>query len=316
MGSDAGKVGSGVLRSGSPTFYGIPSAASLDGLKADVAFLGVPFDMGTNDRPGSRFGPRAIRDASLRFAEIGMDGWYDIEEDRHILQGVRMVDCGDVNIRTVGFAENFDKMTAAARALRATGALPVFVGGDHTISYPLLRAFDGGPLQVVQFDAHLDFTDEWEGQRFSHDNHMRRSRELPFVTEMYHLGIRSLFERMEPVDAARRYGNTIVPSREMVKRGGAETINRLPLKDAPCYVTIDVDVLNPDIAPGTGFPEPGGISYYDLKDALMALAQRTQVIAFDVTEVGPWFDAPAAVTPRVAARLMLDFLGAIFARKE
>lgn len=316
MADDAARAGYGILRSGSPTFYGVPSAPELDKLKADVAFLGVPFDMGTNDRPGSRFGPRAIRDASLRFAEIGRDGWYDIEEDRHLLQGVRMVDCGDVNIRTVDFAENFDKITAAARLLRASGALPVFVGGDHAISYPLLRAFDGGPLQVVQFDAHLDFTDEWQGQRYSHDNHMRRSRELPFVTTMYQIGVRSLFERMEPVDAARAYGNIIVPAREMVRTGGAETINRLPLRDAPCYVTIDIDVLSPDIAPGTGFPEPGGISYYDLKDALAALARRTQVVALDLVEVGPWFDPPAAVTPRVAARLLLDFLGAIFARKE
>jgi agmatinase len=316
MASGKGSGDGGLVRSGSPTFFGIPQVTALDQVKADVAFLGIPFDMGTNDRPGSRFGPRAIRDASLRFAGIGSDGWYDIEQDRRVLQGVRMVDCGDVNIRTVEFAENFDKITTAARALRASGALPVFVGGDHAISYPLLRAFDGGPLQVVQFDAHLDFTDEWQGQRYSHDNHMRRSRELPFVAEMYHIGIRSLFERMEPVDAARGYGNTIVTSRDIVQLGGTAAINRLPLRDAPCYVTIDIDVLSPDTAPGTGFPEPGGISYYHLKDALLALAARTQVVAFDLTEVAPWFDPPSAVTPRVAARLLIDFLGAIFARKE
>ncbi|MCX6022677.1 MAG: arginase family protein, partial [Chloroflexi bacterium] len=119
-----------------------------------------------------------------------------------------------------------------------------------------------------------------------------------------------------PVDAARRFGSTIIPSRQIVKLGGAEAIALLPLTSDPCYVTIDIDVLSPSIAPGTGFPEPGGISYYDLKDALIALAARTQIVGFDMTEVAPWFDAPAAVTPRVAARLMLDFLGAIFARKE
>ncbi|MBI4498915.1 MAG: agmatinase [Chloroflexi bacterium] len=311
-----GANGGDIVRSGSPTFFGVPLAGDLRQIKADVAFLGIPFDMGTNDRPGSRFGPRLIRDASMRFAGIGRDGWYDIEENRHILQGVRMVDGGDVNIRTVDFFTNFQKITEAVAALRATGALPVQVGGDHACTYPIVRAFTGRPLQVVQFDAHLDYTDEWQGQRYSHDNQMRRISELPGVGLICHVGIRSLFERVEPVEAARGRGNVIIPSKTIVEQGAHTAIERLPLTDAPCYVTIDIDVLSPSIAPGTGFPEPGGISYYHLKEALITLARRTTIVGFDVVEVAPWFDSPAAVTPRVAARLMLDFLGAIFERRE
>lgn len=311
-----GGNGGDLTRSGSPTFFGLSQATDLRQVKADVAFLGIPYDMGTNDRPGSRFGPRMIRDASMRFAETGHDGWYDIEEDRHILRGVRMVDCGDVNIRTVDFPTNFDKITQAVAAVRATGALPVLVGGDHACAFPIVRAFAGAALQVVQFDAHLDYTDEWQGQRYSHDNQMRRISELPNVKLICQVGIRSLFERLEPVEAARQRGNVIIPSKTILDQGAKAVIAGLPLQDLPCYVTIDIDVLSPSVAPGTGFPEPGGIGYYHLKEALITLARRSSIVGFDLVEVAPWFDGPAAVTPRVAARLMLDFLGAIFDRRE
>lgn len=318
-----GKSGSGIIRSGSPSFFASPLCRNLEELRSHIAFLGVPFDGATNDRPGSRFAPLAIREASMRLAGIEDRGWYDVELGRHILKGVRMADCGDVDIRTVPLAENFRKITEAVAMMWRTGAFPVIVGGDHAITYPIVKAFEGsfqkegqGPLTVAQFDAHLDFTDEWKGQRYSHDNQMRRVIELPFVKGLIQVGIRSLQERDEPHRAAQEHGVIAIPALEVVRLGAADALSPVATLGGPCYVTIDIDVLDPAVAPGTGFPEPGGLSYYQLKEALMEVARKAQVVGFDLTEVSPPYDNLSGQTSRVAARLILDFLGAIFAARE
>ncbi len=304
-----------IIRSGSPTFFAAPFVPDLSEYEADVAFLGVPFDHGINDRPGSRFGPLAVRDASMRLAPVGLDGWYDIEEDKRLLKGVRMADAGDVNISNVDRMINFDKITEAVSIIRRSGAFPAIIGGDHSITFPIIRAFSDLPLTVVHFDAHMDFTDEWKGQRYSHDNQMRRVIELPFVKRLCQLGIRTMFDRMEPLEAAKAYGVTVVSALEMIKRGPAEVIDSLELQ-GPCYVTIDIDVMDPAAVPGTGYPEPGGLFYYQLKEAIVRLGTKSNVVGFDLVEVSPPHDILSGVTARTAARLLLDTLGAIFYRQE
>lgn len=303
----------GVLRHGFASFFRAPVVEDTETWRADVGFVGVPFDGATNDRPGARFGPAAVRDASTRYEpQREWTGWIDAERGLRILEGVSMADVGDVDIRTVDLLDNFAIITEAARMVRRNCRVPVFIGGDHAISFPLVRAFDDTPLTLVQFDAHQDYTDEKHGVRYSHDNHMRRSSELPHVRQIVQIGLRGVLERFEPWDAAQRDGVVTVPSERIVRDGVASALAALPGR-GPAYATIDVDVLDPAGAPGTGYPEPGGLGYYQLKDALLAVAARYDVIGFDVTEIDPVYDA-AGVTVRVASKLILDFLGGIFAR--
>jgi agmatinase len=303
----------GVVRHGFASFYRAPVVEDLDTWRADVGFVGVPFDAGTNDRPGARFGPAAIRDASTRYEpEHDWSGWIDAERGIRILEGVSMADVGDVDVRTVDLLENFDIITEAARMVRRNCRVPAFIGGDHAITFPLVRAFDDTPLTLVQFDAHQDYTDEKYGVRYSHDNHMRRSSELPHVRQIVQIGLRGVLERFEPYEAAIRDGVVIVPSERIAREGVATALSSIPT-GGPAYVTIDIDVLDPSGAPGTGYPEPGGINYYQLKEALLLVAQRYDVIGLDLTEVDPVYDT-AGVTARIASKLILDFLGGVFGK--
>jgi agmatinase len=306
--------GEGAIRHGFTSFYGAPIVEDMEKWQADVAFAGIPFDGATNDRPGARFGPGAVRDASARYhPESEWGGYIDAERDVRILQGVSMADIGDVDIRTVDLLENYAIITDAARLVRERCRVPVFVGGDHAVTFPIVRAFDDAPLTLVQFDAHQDYTDEKFGVRYSHDNHMRRSSELPHVRQIVAIGIRGVLERFEPWEAARRDGVVIVPAERIVRDGVPAALSGLP-GGGRAYVTIDIDVMDPGNAPGTGYPEPGGLDYYRLKDALLHIARHYEIAGFDLTEVNPTYD-PAGVTARISAKLILDLLGEIFAAR-
>ncbi len=219
----------GVMRHGFASFFRAPVVEDMAAWHADVGFAGVPFDGGTNDRPGARFGPAAIRDASTRY-EPGEDwsGWIDAESGARILAGVSMADVGDVDVRTVDLRENFDIITEAARLVRRNCRVPVFVGGDHAITFPIVRAFDDTPLTLIQFDAHQDYTDDKYGVRYSHDNHMRRSSELPHVKQIVQIGLRGVIERFEPWEAAQRDGVIIVPAERIVREGVPAALSALP----------------------------------------------------------------------------------------
>lgn len=302
-----------LLRQGWPTFYGAPASLNLEELKADIAFLGVPLDSTTNDRPGSRFGPLAIRDVSMRYQQNNWGGWLDLERGQQILRNVTLADCGDVDIRVVDLAVNFSKITQSVRHILNQRAFPVLVGGDHAITFPAVQAYSQ-PLNIVYFDAHLDFTDEYKGVRLSHDNPLRRVSELPFVRGVTIIGVRGVLSWANPYWEAREKGALIIPSLELHKDGIDSALSRIPVL-GDTYVSIDIDVLDPAVAPGTGYPEPGGISYYELKQALLNIGGRAKVIGFDLVEVSPNFD-PSQRTTRTAARLILDFLGAIFASRS
>lgn len=305
--------GEGAVRHGFCSFFGAPVVEDLAAARADIGFLGVPFDNATNDRPGARFGPAAIREASARYhpAREGA-GYIDAESGARILAGVSMADIGDADVRTVDLLDNFEIITDAARLVRPRCRVPVFIGGDHAVTFPIVRAFDDAPLTLIQFDAHQDYTDEKFGVRYSHDNHMRRSSELSHVQQIASVGLRGVLERAEPWEAAKRDGVIMVPAARIVREGVPSAL--APLSGGGrAYVTVDIDVLDPSGAPGTGYPEPGGITYYQLKEALLLVAGRYDVVAFDITEVNPTYDA-AGVTARTAAKLILDLLGAIFAK--
>ncbi len=305
----------GIIRHGATSFYGAPVVEDLTNLQADVIFLGVPIDVTTNDRPGARFGPGAVRDASMRYHSPFQNGWFDVERGEYILRGVRMADLGDADIRTVGILENFETITRAARRARSLGAFPVFVGGDHAITFPLVRAFDDQPLFIVQFDAHQDYTDEKYGVRYSHDNQMRRCHELPHVAGIATVGLRGVLEWVEPWEAAVRNGVHLVSAERVLREGADAVLDGIPLAGQRVYLTIDIDVLDPAGAPGTGYPEPGGLSYYHLRQLAMEVARRGRLVAFDMAEVNPVYDV-SGVTQRIAARLILDVLSAAISSRE
>ena len=164
---------------GISTFGKSPVSLDWDNIKADVAIMGAPYDFGTQWRSGARFGPRSIREASTLFS-FGHAGAYDHEDDVTYLQAVRMVDIGDADIVHTDTVKSHANIEMGVRKILAAGALPVVLGGDHSINIPCINAFsEHGPVHVVQIDAHLDFVDERHGVRFGHGNPLRRAARNP-----------------------------------------------------------------------------------------------------------------------------------------
>ena len=296
---------------GISTFGKRPYQADWNAIDADVAVLGAPYDFGTQWRAGARFGPRAIREASTLFS-FGHAGAYDHEDDVTYLDAVRIVDLGDADIihtDTVGSHANIE---AGVRRILEAGALPVVLGGDHSVNIPCVAAFEGpGPIHLVQIDAHLDFVDERHGVRFGHGSPMRRAAEKPWISGMTQIGIRNVSSTAkEGYDAARAMNSTIVSVRQARKLGTQALAAHVPA-GTKVYVTIDIDGFDPSIAPGTGTPSHGGFLYYEVLELLALLAARHDVVGVDLVEVAPDYDH-TGTTAILAAQVLLNLIGRIF----
>ncbi len=300
---------------GIATFAKVPLHEDLATLDADVAILGAPYDLGTQVRSGARLGPRGIRNASTIYGMRTIT-YYDAEFDEVYLDGVRVVDCGDVDMVHGRPDLCLANVQAAVAQILARGALPVTLGGDHAVPIPILRAFEQhGPLCVVQIDAHLDFVDERFGVREGHGNVMRRIAEMEHVSGIAQLGIRGpgSSDPQDFVDA-KAAGSVIVGPRRFRALGVDAVLDLVP--DAPrYYVTIDCDGFDPALMPGNGSPSPGGFTYHEVVDILRGIAGKGEVVGFDFVEVAPAYD-PTEITQQTAARVILDFLGAIFAARQ
>ena len=301
---------------GIPTFGKRPYIADWDAIEADIAILGAPFDFGTQFRAGARFGPRAVREASTLFS-FGHAGAYDHEDDvTYMGSDVRMVDIGDADIVHTDTETSHANIEKGVRAILKAGALPVTIGGDHSINIPCIRAFDDqGPIHILQIDAHLDFVDIRHGVRHGHGNPMRRAAEKDYVTGITALGIRNVSSTTkEGYDAARAMGDDILSVRQVRKLGPEATAARIPA-GAKVYVTIDIDGFCPSIAPGTGTPSHGGFLYYEVLEILQQVANTHDIVGIDLVEVAPDYDRDGT-TAILAAQVLLNFLGFIFhARK-
>ena len=292
------------------TFGKYPYVEDWDSIDADVAVMGAPFDFGTQWRAGARMGPRAIREASTLFS-FGHAGAYDFEDDVTYLEPgkVRIVDIGDADIVHTDTMKSHANIELGVRKILAAGAMPVVMGGDHSVNIPCINAFDRqDPIHVVQIDAHLDFVDERHGVRFGHGNPMRRAAEKPYVTGLSQIGIRNVSSTARDgyVDA-RAMGSDIQSVRQVREMGTAAMLERIPA-DARYYLTIDIDGFDPSIAPGTGTPSHGGFLYYEVLELIDGLAKRGTIVGIDLVEVAPDYD-PAGCTTTLAAQVLMNAIG-------
>ncbi|WP_153771695.1 agmatinase [Labrenzia sp. CE80] len=294
------------------TFGKYPYQADWDAIDADVAVLGAPFDMGTQWRSGARMGPRGIREASTLFS-FGHAGAYDFEDDITYLpaETTRIVDLGDADIIHTDTTQSHANIEAGVRKILAAGALPVVLGGDHSINIPCINAFDAeDPIHVVQIDAHLDFVDERHGVRYGHGNPMRRAAEKPYVSGLSQIGIRNVSSTArDGYEDARAMGSDIQSVRHFRKLGVEQMLARIP-EGARYYLTIDIDAFDPSIAPGTGTPSHGGFLYYEILEFIDGLAQRGSIVGLDLVEVAPDYD-PTGSTSTLAAQILMNTLGRI-----
>src|SRR6056297_177886 len=224
------------------TFGKYPYVEDWDAIDADVAVMGAPFDFGCQWRSGARMGPRGIREASTLFS-FGHGGAYDHEDDVTYLDPakVRIVDLGDADIIHTDTLGSHANIEFGVRKMLEAGALPVVLGGDHSVNIPCINAFDGQePIHVVQIDAHLDFVDERHGVRFGHGNPMRRAAEKPYVTGLSQIGIRNVSSTARDgyVDA-RKMGSDIQSVRQLRKMGVDAMLTRIP-EGANYYLTVDI----------------------------------------------------------------------------
>ena len=301
---------------GIATFGKRPYVEDWSKIEADVAILGAPFDGGTQYRPGARFGPRAVREASTLFS-FGHAGAYDHEDDATYLPAcVRIVDMGDADIIHTDTTGSHNGIEAGVRAALEAGALPVTIGGDHSINIPCINAFDDqGDIHILQIDAHLDFVDERHGVRNGHGNPMRRAAEKDYVTGLTQLGIRNVSSTAkEGYEDARKMGSDILSVRQCRDLGPEALSKRIPAKSR-VYITIDIDAFCPSIAPGTGTPSHGGFLYYDVLELLQQVAKNHDIVGIDLVEVAPDYD-PTDSTAILAAQVLLNLLGFIFHERQ
>ena len=277
-----------------------------------IAVLGVPFDEGVPFMPGSRFGPRALREHSLRMTGAGV-GFYDPERRRQYLEfelkNHCIVDVGDADVLPTNVKGTFDNVTAMVAEILGRGAMPVVLGGDHSITYPVVRGYSE-PLHVVHFDAHMDYMPFVHDLEYTNAHAFRHISPMPHVQSLTQVGIRSLRNTREMVEDSLADGNRVVTMAEF-RRDGARSVAESLEKDSNTYVSIDVDVLDISLVPGCVSAEPNGMTYDELRDTLIGLAEHTNVIGFDLVEVNPQLDVGTGVTSYLGAHTVVEFLGHI-----
>ncbi|WP_407541560.1 arginase family protein (plasmid) [Deinococcus radiomollis] len=296
--------------SGIATFARAPIGQPDGDWRATFAVLGIPFDIALGFRPGARFAPRALREASLRyvppFSDLNGKVWLDPASGSDPL----FVDAGDVMLPSLEPELARKRITAAARQVKARCRLPVFLGGDHSVSFPLLRAFHDIPeLHVVQLDAHLDFTDVRNDTKYSNSSPFRRACEaLPNLVHITTIGLRGLRHDPEAAQAARARGHTLIAMEDVA--GRVEKIVAALPAYRNVYLSIDADAFDPAVLPGTSSPEPDGFSYALAMQLIRGLVRRHSILAIDLVELAPNLDQTGR-SELLAARLIMETLSEV-----
>lgn len=293
---------------GHSTFMRLPALTDATGL--DVAILGIPWDGGTTNRPGARHGPREMRNQSSLMRRV------------HHVTGVapyerlRVADLGDLTVQPIDLMAALDQIETGISAICAAGARPLSVGGDHLTTLPVLRAIHKAaparrPLGLVQFDAHSDTNDSYFGaNRYTHGTPFRRAIEEGILDphRVVQVGIRGSIYAPDEHQWARDQGIRIIYIEEFARRG-ADQISaeiRALMGDAPCYVTFDIDSIDPAMAPGTGTPEIGGLTTRETQALVRGLA-GLNILGADVVEVSPPFDL-GGITALTGATMLFELL--------
>ncbi|RKT55751.1 agmatinase [Saccharothrix australiensis] len=292
---------------GEATFARLPRLSDLP--DADALVWGVPFDAGVSYRPGARFGPAHVRQSSRLLRP------YNPALDTEPFAARQVADAGDVGVNPFDLAEAVAAVETAADALCGTRRRLITIGGDHTIALPLLRVQHRrhGPVAVLHFDAHLDTWDTYFGAAYTHGTAFRRAGEEGLLDPGHsvHVGIRGpLYSRLDLAESAR-LGFTAVHARDFARTPLDDVVERVRarLGDRPVYVSVDIDVLDPGFAPGTGTPEAGGLSSRELLEVLRGLA-GLNVVGADVVEVAPAYDH-AEITGIAAAHVIYELLSVL-----
>lgn len=297
---------------GFATFARLPRAEDVG--HADIAVVGVPFDSGVSYRPGARFGPAHVRESSRLLRP------YNPVQDVEPFGTQQVVDAGDLAVNPFNIDEAIGQVEAGARALTDNGARLLTIGGDHTIALPLLRnvAAKHGPVAVVHFDAHLDTWDTYFGAPVTHGTPFRRASEEGLLdqTACLHVGTRGpLYGRADLRDD-ERLGFAVIGAHEVDDEGVSGVVRRMRQRigDRPVYISVDIDVLDPAHAPGTGTPEAGGLTSRELLAIIRSFAD-VNVVGADVVEVAPAYDH-AQITAIAASHVLYELLCAMAPRSD
>ena len=293
----------------SPRFSGLSTFMRLphipDAKQLDIALVGVPFDGGTSYRPGARFGPRHVREQSAiirPFNPVLALSPFDL---------VRVADYGDLPINPLSIDDTFKRITRGLGPILEAGAIPLCVGGDHSILLPILRAMHAkhGPVGLIQFDAHSDTWDEYWGMKYSHGTPVRRAIEEGLLAEPYilQIGLRGQLYDEHDLDFARSHGISMITAEEFHQAGPGQVRKKLGMfRGRKVYFSLDIDVVDPAFAPGTGTPQVGGLSSVQILDLVRSLA-GLRFVGCDVVEVSPQYDS-AEITSLLAANLLFEQL--------
>lgn len=306
------------------TFAGVPSLelSKLTQGSADVVIMGAPIDWGASYRGGARFGPKAIREADY----LDADG-----RRPHLPTGIdplsvmKVVDAGDVMTGPGYLEKGLDTLADAVEAVASTGAIPIVLGGDHSITYGnatgLARVHGAGSFGLVHFDAHADTGENSYGQLHGHGTPMRRLIESGAVpgSRFVQIGLRGYWPSPEVVAWMHGEEMKTFMMAEIVERGLRPVVDdavAASSRDAKgIFLSIDVDVVDPGMAPGTGTPEPGGLTSRELLDTVRRLSRELPILGADVVEVSPPYDGPGQVTAFLGNRLVLEILNGMAERR-
>ncbi len=306
------------------SFAGIPSAplSDVERLAADVVIIGAPIDWGATYRAGARFGPKAIREADY----LGADGVRP-----HLPTGIdpfdvfTVVDVGDIAVPPGYLEEGLGTLADAVEAIARSGAIPIVLGGDHSITFGngtgLARVHGDGSFGIVHFDAHADTGETNAGALHGHGTPMRRLIESGAVPghRFVQIGLRGYWPGPEVVAWMHQHRMRTFLMSEIVERGLGPVVDDAVAAAAGSdaigvFLSIDVDVVDPGMAPGTGTPEPGGLTSRELLDTVRRLARELPIVGADIVEVSPPYDGPGQITAFLANRVVLEILNGMAER--
>ncbi|MDA8782252.1 agmatinase [Porticoccaceae bacterium] len=290
---------------GQASFFRLPVQDDAAGL--DVALLGMPVDIGTSNRPGTRFGPRQIRTESVLVRPYGM------ATQAAPFDSFQVADIGDVAVNPYNLMKTVDAIESVIDDVLAAGAKPISVGGDHTCTLPILRSLAKvhGPVALIHVDAHADINDEMFGEKIAHGTVFRRAIEEGLIetNKMFQIGLRATGYAADDFDWSREQGATVITAEECWYKSLAPMMDQIRESvgpDTPAYLTFDIDGLDPSVAPGTGTPEPGGLSASQGLEVIRG-CHGLNLVGCDLMEVSPPYDTTGN-TSLLAANLLFEML--------